>query len=162
MEEWSASGSKQTAPACFCWRWFKSSARSKRPHARYKLPAPPTELIFSFLRLLPSKSLHVPFTSPCLFPTNHSPFQLSPIPIFIMSSSDLFFPFQMDSSPSHFPNPSWCFPYPHHTSTTCQKDLGLCGFCPALGAVQLRLHWAGWWFGLRSPLLGNDHFSGSN
>lgn len=75
---------------------------------------------------------------------------LSPIPNFHHVPLRSFFLFQTDPSPSLIPNPSQCFPYPYHTFTTCQEDLGLCGFYPTLGAVQLRLHWAGCWFGLRS------------
>lgn len=148
MEEWSVSGSKQTAPACFCWHWFKSSARSKTPHGCYKLSAPQTKLIFSFLVLLPSNH-SCSFTSTCLFPANTAPSTLS-YPHFHHVLLRSFFLFQMDPSPSLFPNPSWCFPYPYHTFTTCQENLGLCGFCQILGAVQHRLHWAGCRFGLRS------------
>lgn len=61
-----------------------------------------------------------------------------------------FFLFQIYPLPFLFPNPSWYFPYHYHTFTTCQEDFGLCGFCPALGTVQLRLHWAGCRFGLWS------------
>ena len=148
MEEWSVSGSKQTAPACFCWHWFKSSARSKTPHGCYKLSAPQTKLIFSFLLLLPS-NLSSTFTSPCLLPANTAPSTFS-YPHFHHVPLRSFFPFETEPSPSLFPNPPRCFPYPYHTFTTCQEDLGLCGFCPALGAVQLRLHRAGCRFGLQS------------
>lgn len=57
---------------------------------------------------------------------------------------------QINPLASLLPNTPWCFPYPYHTFTTCAEDLGLRGFCPALAANQLRLHWAGCWFGLRS------------
>lgn len=79
-----------------------------------------------------------------------SPLPLSPIPVFHRVSLQSFLLFQMDPSPSLFPNPSWCFLYPYHTFTTCQEDLGLCGFCPALGALQLRLHCAGCRFSVLS------------
>lgn len=89
------------------------------------------------------------FTSLCLFPANTAPSTFS-CPRFHHVVLQSFFLFQMDPSPSPFPNPSWCFPYPYHTFTTCQEDSGLCGFCPALGAIQLRLHWAGCRLGLWS------------
>lgn len=149
MEEWSVSGSKQTAPACFCWHWFKSSAGSKTPHGRYNLSAPQTKLIFSSLLLSPSAlSLYFHLSLPLSqnyrpFHSLLSPFSSSPTSIFL-------FLFQMDPLLLLFPNPSWCFPHPYHTLTTCQEELGLCGFCQVLGAVQLGLHWAGCWFCLRS------------
>lgn len=149
MEEWSVSGSKQTAPACFCWHWFKSSARSKTPHGCYKLSAPQTKLIFSFLLLLPS-NLFLYFHLSLPLSHNHHQFHFLISPFSSCPTSIFSFLFQMDPSPSLFPNPPWCFPYPYHTFTTCQEDLGLCGFCPALGVLQLRLHWAGCRFDLRS------------
>lgn len=93
----------------------------------------------------------LPLLSPLLasFP-QIPPLPLSPIPVFIMSHFRSLFLFQTDPSPSLSPNPSRSFPYPYHTFTTCQEDSGLCGFCPALGEVQLRLRWAGCRFGLRS------------
>lgn len=83
-----------------------------------------------------------------LLSRKYRPFHFLLSPFFIMSHFRSLFLFQTD--PSLSPNPSQSFPYPYHTFTTCQEDSGLCGFCPALGEVQLRLRWAGCRFGLRS------------
>lgn len=125
---------EQTGGPCFCWHWFKSSAWSKTAHGCYKLSARA-----SLIEFLPFKSCTL--TSLCLFPANTALSTFSyphfpPVPprIFLsLPNISIAIPF----------SPPQSFPYPYRTFTTCQEDLGLCGFCPNLGAVQLRLHWAG-------------------
>lgn len=103
-----------------------------------------------FCFFYPSTDPSSAFTSPRFFPANTAPStfsypRFSSCPTFDLSFSSK----RIHRHPSLLTLPR-SFPYPYHTFTTCQEDSGLCGFCPALGEVQLRLRWAGCRFGLRS------------